>query len=131
MIKILKSYDEKEIFERGSESANVSEIVSDIVSKVKLNGDVALKEYSSKFDKVELESFEISLEFAKEAYDRCDDEFKAVLDEAALNIREYHSAQKGDGYEINRNNGVKIGRKVIPLERVAVYVPGGTAAYPS
>ena len=74
MIKILKSYDEKEIFDRGTESTNVSEIVSDIIQNVRANGDVALKEYSSKFDKVELSSFEISLDLAKDAYDRCDEE---------------------------------------------------------
>lgn len=131
MIKILKSYNEKEIFERGAETADVSAIVRDIIDNVRQNGDKALKEYSLRFDKVDLGKFEVDTILMKEAYDRVDDEFKAVLDEAAANIREYHEAQKREGYEINRKNGVKIGRKVIPLERVALYVPGGTAAYPS
>lgn len=131
MIKILKSYNEKEIFARGSETVNVSDTVRDIIDNVRNNGEKALKEYSLKFDKVEIENFEIQISAAKDAYDRCDAEFKAVLDEAAANIKEYHTAQISDGYEIDRNNGVKIGRKVIPLEKVALYVPGGTAAYPS
>ena len=67
----------------------------------------------------------------KTAYINADDDFKAVLDEAARNIREYHEMQKRNGYEIKRDNGVVLGRKVLPLQRVALYVPGGTAAYPS
>ncbi len=131
MIKILKSYNEKEIFDRGSEANDVSDIVRQIIDNVRTNGDKALREYSLKFDKVEPTSFEVDADLMKSAYDRTDAEFKAVLDEAAANIREYHSAQTRDGYEINRANGVKIGRKVLPLQRVALYVPGGTAAYPS
>ncbi len=131
MIKILKSYNEKEIFDRSTATVDVSEIVAEIISNVRANGDSALREYSKRFDKVDVDSFEIYSCELQKAYDRTDDDFKAVLDEAASNIREYHLAQKRDGYEINRNNGVKIGRRVLPLERVALYVPGGTAAYPS
>lgn len=131
MIKILKSYNENEIFDRSSSAVDVSDIVCGIIENVRTNGDAALREYSAKFDKVELTNFEVESNLMKEAYDRTDAEFKAVLDEAAENIREYHSAQTREGYEINRKNGVKIGRKVLPLQRVALYVPGGTAAYPS
>lgn len=131
MIKILKSFNEKEIFDRSTAKVDVADIVRDIVENVRINGDAALKEYCKKFDRVDLDSFEVDNTEMKKAYDRTDDKFKAVLDEAAGNIREYHVAQKRDGYEINRNNGVKIGRRVLPLERVALYVPGGTAAYPS
>ncbi|MBO5870934.1 MAG: histidinol dehydrogenase [Clostridia bacterium] len=131
MIKILKSYNENEIFDRSSSTVDVSDIVRGIIENVRTNGDAALREYSAKFDKVELTNFEVESNLMKEAYDRTDAEFKAVLDEAAENIREYHSAQTREGYEINRKNGVKIGRKVLPLQRVALYVPGGTAAYPS
>ncbi len=131
MIKILKDYNEKEIFDRSEQTVSVSDIVADIIANVRRNGDAALREYSARFDKVEIENFEINREEMKLAYDRTDDEFKRVLDEAAKNIREYHSAQLSSGYEIERKNGVKIGRKVLPLQRVALYVPGGTAAYPS
>ncbi len=131
MIRILKSYDKNAILDRGVQGVDVSGAVRDIIENVRLNGDKALKEYSLKFDKVELANFEIDASLMKQAYDNCDSEFKAVLDEAAANIREYHNAQTREGYEINRANGVKIGRKVLPLQRVALYVPGGTAAYPS
>lgn len=131
MIKILKSYNEKEIFERSEQVVPVSDIVKDIIENVRKNGDEALKDYSLRFDKVDIKNFEIEKSEMKSAYERTDEEFKAVLDEAAKNIREYHSCQISEGYEINRQNGVTVGRKVIPLQRVALYVPGGTAAYPS
>ncbi len=131
MIKILKNYNEKEIFERSEQTVLVSDVVRDIIENVRENGDEALKEYSLKFDKVEITSFEIDQKEMELAYKRTDDSFKKVLDEAAQNIREYHSAQLGEGYEITRENGVTVGRKVLPLQKVALYVPGGTAAYPS
>ncbi len=131
MIKILKSYDKNAIFDRGVQGNDVSGAVRDIIDNVRTSGDKALREYSLRFDKVEIESFEIDASLMKQAYDNCDADFKAVIDEAAANIREYHNAQTREGYEINRSNGVKIGRKVLPLQRVALYVPGGTAAYPS
>ena len=131
MIKILKSYNEKEIFDRSTQTVDVSASVSEIIENVKSNGDAALKEYCLKFDKVEIDKFEIDAALMKKAYENTDDDFKAVLDEAAKNIREYHEMQKREGYEINRSNGVVLGRRVLPLQRVALYVPGGTAAYPS
>ena len=131
MIKIIKDYNEKEIFDRSEQAVDVSDIVRSVIEDVKNNGDKALRSYCLKFDKVDLESFEIDPSLMKTAYDECDSEFKAVLDEAANNIKEYHNKQGYEGYEINRSNGVKIGRRVLPLERVALYVPGGTAAYPS
>lgn len=131
MIKILTSYNEKEILERNTATVDVSPTVRDIIENVKANGDAALFEYSKRFDRVELSAFEIDPSEMKRAFDGIDDEFKAVLEEAASNIRQYHLAQTRDGYEISRDNGVNIGRRVLPLERVALYVPGGTAAYPS
>lgn len=131
MIKILKSYNEKEIFDRSTQTVDVSASVSEIIENVKSNGDAALKEYCLKFDKVEIDKYEIDAALMKKAYENTDDDFKAVLDEAAKNIREYHEMQKRKGYEIKRSNGVVLGRRVLPLQRVALYVPGGTAAYPS
>lgn len=131
MIKILKSYNEKEIFDRSTQTVDVSASVSEIIENVKSNGDAALKEYCLKFDKVEIDKYEIDAALMKKAYENTDDDFKAVLDEAAMNIREYHEMQKREGYEIKRSNGVVLGRRVLPLQRVALYVPGGTAAYPS
>ncbi|MBE6692743.1 MAG: histidinol dehydrogenase [Ruminococcaceae bacterium] len=131
MIKIIEKYNEKEIFDRSEQVVDVSDTVRDIINDVRKNGDEALRKYCLKFDKVNLDSFEIDSKLMKSAYDNCDAEFKVVLDEAAANIKEYHKEQGYKDYEINRKNGVKIGRRVIPLERVALYVPGGTAAYPS
>ncbi len=131
MIKILKSINEKEIFDRSEPTTNVADAVSEIIAEVKRNGDAALREFSKRFDKIDIENFEIDPSCMKDAYSRIDDEFKAVINEAAANIREYHEAQKRNGYEIKRENGVCLGRKVLPLQRVALYVPGGTAAYPS
>ncbi len=131
MIKIIQEYNEKEIFDRSEQAVDVSDIVREIVNDVRKNGDEALRKYCLKFDKVNLDSFEIDSALMKSAYDNCDAEFKAVLDEAAANIKEYHKEQGYKDYEINRKNGVRIGRRVLPLERVALYVPGGTAAYPS
>ncbi len=131
MIKIFKDFCINDILDRSTSVVDVSEKVGDIIANVRNNGDAALREYSEKFDHVVLDKFEIDKTMMEAAYNRCDSEFKTVITEAAKNIKEYHSAQVNTGYEINRNNGVKIGRKVIPLERVALYVPGGTAAYPS
>lgn len=131
MIRIFNGCDESSVFDRSSDLPDVSGSVREIIENVRINGDKALKEYSLRFDKADVEKFEIDPSRMKEAYDRCDADFKAVLDEAAANIKEYHSAQVREGYEINRSNGVTVGRKVLPLERVALYVPGGTAAYPS
>ena len=131
MINIIKEYDENQIFKRATDTLNVSDAVRDIIAEVRANGDKALFEYTARFDKVELEQFEVDALLMKQAYDRIDDEFKAVLKEAAENIREYHLKQVRDGYEIKRENGVVVGRKILPLQRVALYVPGGTAAYPS
>ena len=128
MIKILKSYNEKEIFDRSTQTVDVSASVSEIIENVKSNGDAALKEYCLKFDKVEIDKFEIDAALMKKAYENTDDDFKAVLDEAAKNIREYHEMQKREGYEIKRSNGVVLGRRGLPLQRGALYVPGGTAA---
>ena len=131
MIRIIKDFDKNQIFNRSSAVVDVSDTVRAIINEVRVNGDKAVRDYTSRFDKVDIENFEISTELMKQAYDRCDRDFVAVLEEAAENIREFHSAQKSEGYEINRKNGVTVGRKVIPLQRVALYVPGGTAAYPS
>ncbi len=131
MIRIIEEYNENEIFDRSEQAVDVSGVVREIIDNVRNGGDEALRDYCRRFDKVDLTSFEVDKAQMKIAYENCDSEFKAVLDEAAKNIKEYHSAQGYEGYEVNRANGVKIGRRVLPLERVALYVPGGTAAYPS
>lgn len=105
--------------------------MTEIIENIIKNGDKALYEYGKKFDKAELESLEVSEEEFEEAFRAVDDEFLDILEEAAENIREYHRHQVRDGFEIRKDNGVVLGQKVTPLEKVGLYVPGGTAAYPS
>ncbi|MGN0732757.1 MAG: histidinol dehydrogenase [Emergencia sp.] len=119
------------MFAREDTFSGVTDVVTEIIENVKTNGDKALFEYGKKFDKAELESLEVSEEEFEEAFRAVDDEFLSILEEAAENIREYHRHQVKEGFEIRKDNGVVLGQKVTPLEKVGLYVPGGTAAYPS
>ena len=133
MIKIYK-YGEvpnSEIFARDNIASNVEGIVTDIIANVRANGDKALYEYSKKFDKVDLQSLEVSSEEIDEAFELADKDFIEVIKEAAENIREFHKRQVKNSFIISEKDGVVTGQKVTPIERVGLYVPGGTAAYPS
>ena len=133
MIKIYK-YGEvpnSEVFARSEAKVDVEAIVTGIIENVKKNGDAALKEYSEKFDKVTLDAIEVSQEEIDAAYASVDAEFVRILEEAAANIREFHSRQVRNSFVINEREGVVMGQKVMPIEKVGLYVPGGTAAYPS
>ena len=133
MIKILR-YGEvsgEEIFARNNPTANVSEVVSEIIAKVAAEKDAALRFYAEKFDKVVLSDLEVTKAEIDAAYDSADKEFIEVLEEAAENIRAFHSKQVREGFSLSKRDGVIIGQKITPIERVGLYVPGGTAAYPS
>ncbi len=133
MIRIYE-YDQvkkEEIFSRFNPTASVASVVEGIIADVAQRGDEALKEYAEKFDKVCLSTLEVTKEEMDLAYARADEEFLAVLEEAAKNIHEFHSRQKREGFRIERENGVIVGQKITPIERVGLYVPGGRAAYPS
>ncbi|MDD6463369.1 MAG: histidinol dehydrogenase, partial [Clostridiaceae bacterium] len=133
MIKIY-NYGEvpnSEIFARDNISANVEDIVADIIAEVRKNGDEALFAYSKKFDKAELSSLEVNKDEIDEALGLVDPEFISVMEEAAQNIRAFHEKQVRNSFVINDRDGVVIGQKVMPIEKVGLYVPGGTAAYPS
>lgn len=133
MIKIL-DYDKvakSEIFARVSPKVDVTAIVSDIISDVKANGDSALYNYCEKFDKVCLSSLEVSNEEIIEARQKVEPKFIRILERAKENINFFHQNQKRDGFELKKDNGIIMGQKVIPLDSVGVYVPGGTASYPS
>ena len=133
MIKIYK-YGEvsaDEIFARENPTANVADVVSDIIDNVVKNGDKALFEYCEKFDKATLESLEVTQEEIDEAFSLVDPEFVAILKEALWNITDFHSRQWRGSFIINEKDGVITGQKVIPIQKVGLYVPGGTAAYPS
>ena len=133
MIKIY-NYGEvpnSEIFARENISANVEDIVADIIADVRKNGDKALFAYSKKFDKAELSSLEVTKEEIDEALGLVDPEFISIMEEAAQNIRAFHEKQVRNSFVINDRDGVVIGQKVMPIEKGGLYVPGGTAAYPS
>lgn len=132
MIKIMKYGDvpAEEIFARGTAATDVSGIVSDIIEDVKKRGDEALLYYCEKFDKAKLSSLEVTAEEIDEAFSLVEPEFIEILKKAAENIREFHKAQVRNSFIIN-GDGYITGQKITPIEKVGLYVPGGTAAYPS
>lgn len=132
MINIIKlsGKDRSEIFSAKEKRVDVSAVVGDIINSVKSGGDKALFELCEKFDKVKLTSLRVSEQEIDEAVATVGKDFIDVLEKAAANIREFHLRQKRDGFEFRRGGAI-IGQKVIPIERAGLYVPGGTAAYPS
>ena len=133
MIKILK-YGEvptSEIFARTENKTNVEAIVSDIINNVRKNGDKALLEYTERFDGAALSSLLVSEAEIDEAVSLVEPRFIEVLERAAKNITKFHAKQVRNSFIINDENGIVTGQKVIPVDRAGLYVPGGTAAYPS
>ncbi len=132
MIKILnrKNVSLDEILKRNEYNIAVSDAVQSIVDDVKANGDAALLSYARKFDRAEITSLTVDKAEIEKAVATVGDDFMKILTEAAENIREFHTHQKRNGFSIQRNGAV-LGQRVIPLERVGLYVPGGTASYPS
>lgn len=133
MIPILKvgQVPNSEIFARVTPEADVAAIVADIIADVKENGDTAVKAYCAKFDKAELTSLEVTPEEIQAAISQVEPEFLDILREAAENIRSFHSRQVRNSFLIADKPGIVLGQKITPIEKVGVYVPGGTAAYPS
>ncbi|MFE1243153.1 histidinol dehydrogenase [Fictibacillus sp. NPDC058756] len=105
--------------------------VLEILQNVKLEGDKALLNYTEKFDGVSLSSLEVTKEEIDEAVASLDQKMIDIISEAAANIREYHEKQKRQSWFFTREDGTMLGQKVTPIDSVGVYVPGGTAAYPS
>ena len=133
MIKIYRygEVDPKELFSRTKMPTGVEDIVAGIISDIRENGDKALLEYNRKFDKNDSEELEVTQEEIQAAYDSVDPELIQVMEEAADNIRSFHSHQKRNSFIISEKDGIVLGQKVMPIRRAGVYVPGGTAAYPS
>ncbi len=133
MIKIIKDNlsNREEIFSIDEKKVNVSKVVSEIIEKVITDGDSALKFYSEKFDKAIISDLRVSEEEIQQAVSQVDAKFLEVLKKASKNIRDFHEKQKRNGFELKKSDGVIVGQKIIPIERVGIYVPGGTAAYPS
>ena len=133
MIRIMK-YGETstdEIFARKTNDMDVSGIVADILADVRKEGDAALYRYTEKFDKVALNCLQVSEEEINEAIASQEPEFICVLEKAAANIRMFHSRQVRSNFVITGEDGIVMGQKITPVDRAGLYVPGGTAAYPS
>ena len=133
MIKILKygEVSNAEIFARTEPAVNVEDTVAEIIKNVRQRGDDALYEYCEKFDKAKLSSLLVSEEEIDEAFSLVEPEFVEIIKKAAVNIRKFHEKQVRNSFIINDEDGIVIGQKVIPVDRAGLYVPGGTAAYPS
>lgn len=133
MIKIIKSSDAKrdEILNRKLQTYGEYESAVDaIIASVTERGDDALYELGEKFDKVKLSALEVSENEFAAAEKAVNAEYKAMLLRAAENITAFHKAQLRTGFEIKRE-GITVGQRVAPIEKVGIYVPGGTASYPS
>ncbi len=133
MIKIMKygQVPNSQIFARGNDGINVEAVVEEILATVKAEGDAALYKYCLKFDQADLDTLEVSESEFEAAFDAVGEEFIGVLERAAENIRLFHQKQVRNSFMINDRKGVVMGQKVVPLDKVGLYVPGGTASYPS
>ncbi len=105
--------------------------VQEILATVEREGDAALYAYAARFDKVELQSLTVTPQEIDEAYAKVDPSYVDILKRAAANIAEYHNLQKRQGFTLTREKGVLLGQKITPIEKAGIYVPGGTASYPS
>ena len=114
-----------------AETVSVEEVVKDIVADVAQNGDEALIRYNQQFDGIHVEQLAVSDEMIDEAFAAIDPQILSALQKAKANIESYHLQQVEKGFEDQQSTGVIRGQLIRPLERVGVYVPGGTAAYPS
>ena len=135
MISILKYGEVKnaELFARVEPTVRVEDVVSDIIRNVRERGDAALYEYAEKFDRAKLSCLAVTEAEMDEAVAAVDPKFIEILEKAAKNIRKFHEKQVRNSFIINDDEtpGVVMGQKVIPVDRAGLYVPGGTAAYPS
>ena len=131
-MKILKVNDLVSI-KRSIESGTSEQvtIVKNIIADIRSQGDKALSEYTEKFDRVRLTSFAVTEAEVKAAYNQVDHSFISIVREAAANIRFFHEKQLRPSWMTTEENGTILGQKITPLDSVGVYVPGGTAAYPS
>ena len=133
MIKIYQygEVSRDEIFARENISPDVEGVVEEIIAQVRKNGDEALLSYTRRFDGAELSALEVTEEEMNEAMGLVEPQLLEILREAAENIRAFHQKQVRNSFVINETKGVVMGQKVTPIEKVGLYVPGGTAAYPS
>lgn len=122
---------EKELARSQFSYDDVNETVENILKDVKKRGDKALFEYTRKFDKVDLKTLEVSEEEIQKAFDTIDKELLEVIKYSHDNIKLFHERQVRNNFIVKKENGVSLGQIINPIEKVGLYVPGGTAAYPS
>lgn len=120
-----------EIFARDNIASNVEGAVTEILAQVAARGDEALREYTLRFDKADLTNLEVTEAEIDEAFAAVEPEFVAILEQAAANIRAFHEKQRRNSFVVADQPGVVLGQKIVPIQKVGLYVPGGTAAYPS
>ena len=120
-----------EIFARDNIASNVEGAVTEILAQVAAWGDEALREYTLRFDKAELTELEVTEAEIDEAFAAVEPEFVEILRQAAANIRAFHEKQRRNSFVVADQPGVVLGQKIVPIQKVGLYVPGGTAAYPS
>ncbi len=133
MISIYK-YGEvapEELFARGENQIDVSKPVADIIANVRTKGDTALFQYAKQFDKADLDCLEVSADQLDAVVQDLDPDLRTILEESAANIRDFHSRQVRQSFIVTEKDGVVLGQKVTPIDKVGLYIPGGTAAYPS
>ncbi len=133
MMKIL-TYEEAQaaqIFSRSAAESKVGDIVADILYNVRTRKDAALLEYAEKFDKARLSSLEVAPEELAESLNQIDPQLRQAMEKAAQNIRIYHEMGLRKGFKAEQEKGVVLGQKITPIEKVGLYIPGGTASYPS
>ena len=133
MIRIMRwgAVSPEEIFARQDQAVDITATVSEIIRAVRSGGDEALLAYTEKFDKVRLDALEVTEAELQEAFASADPELLKIMEEAAENIRIFHRAQVRTGFTLEQPDGIVLGQKVTPIEKVGIYVPGGRAAYPS
>ena len=133
MIKIIDfdKADLNELFIRSNDNPGVEKAVTEIIQNVRKNGDAALKEYEERFDKAKLDVLEVTSKEIEEAKSKTDQAFLKVLKNASRNIYAFHQKQVRQSFIQNETKGVVCGQKIIPIEKVGLYIPGGTAALSS
>ncbi|MBO4341914.1 MAG: histidinol dehydrogenase, partial [Clostridia bacterium] len=133
MIRIMKygEISHSDIFIRSTTTPDIRDTVADIIANVRQRGDKALFEYCLKFDKAELTSLAVTPEEIEEACRLTGEDMMEIFEKSARNIRKFHKKQVRNSFIINDTPGIVMGQKVIPVDRAGLYVPGGTAAYPS
>ena len=133
MIRILKESKTKReaIFAREDPVGSVEEPVRDIIAQVRAKGDEALKRYTKEFDGVDITSVEVGQGAIDEGFRMADPMLVDILYRASERVAAFHQHQVRNSFLVNEEDGILMGQKIIPLERVGLYVPGGTAAYPS